>query len=73
MSNATHPALAVNIKDGSVFQAWGSRVAQARKERGNRGLAPAPAQHVERIGAFPKPQQKFVIQMIELALAGQTR
>ena len=43
------------------------------KARAKRGPAPALAQHMERISALPKPQQKFVIQMIEMALAQQGR
>lgn len=45
----------------------------ATKTRAKRGPAPALAQHMERISALPKPQQKFVIQMIEMALAQQGR
>ncbi len=45
----------------------------AAKARAKRGAAPALAQHMQRIGALPKPQQKFVIQMIEMALAQQGR
>jgi hypothetical protein len=32
---------------------------------------PALAQHMERVNTLPKLQQKFVIQMIEMALAQQ--
>jgi transcriptional regulator with XRE-family HTH domain len=39
--------------------------AQERK----RGRTPKLAQHMERINALPKTQQKFVMQMIEMALA----
>lgn len=45
----------------------------ATKARAKRGPAPALAQHMERISALPKPQQKFVIQMIEMALAQHGR
>ena len=45
----------------------------ATKARAKRGPAPALAQHMERISALPKPQQKFVIQMIEMALSQQGR
>ena len=38
---------------------------QARK----RGRVPKLMQHLERINALPRPQQKFVLQMIEMALA----
>lgn len=38
---------------------------QARK----RGRSPKLMQHLERINALPKAQQKFVLQMIEMALA----
>jgi hypothetical protein len=58
MSTTTRPTLAVNIRDESFFKDLGSRIAQARKER---------------ISALPKAQQKFVIQMIEMALAQQGR
>ena len=43
------------------------------KARAKRGPVPALAQHMERISALPRPQQKFVIQMIEMALAQQGR
>jgi len=33
----------------------------------------ALTKHMERISALQKPQQKFVIQMIEMALAQQGR
>ncbi len=39
--------------------------AQERK----RGRTPKLMQHMERINALPKTQQKFVMQMIEMALA----
>ena len=45
----------------------------ATKAHAKRGPAPALAQHMERISALPKRQQKFVIQMIEMALAQQGR
>lgn len=45
----------------------------APKARAKRGPTPALAQHMERISALPKPQQKFVIRMIEMALAQQGR
>ena len=45
----------------------------ATKARAKLGPAPALAQHMERISALPKLQQKFVIQMIEIALAQQGR
>lgn len=45
----------------------------ATKARAKRGPVPALAQHMERISALPKSQQKFVIQMIEMALAQQGR
>jgi transcriptional regulator with XRE-family HTH domain len=38
-----------------------------------RGPAPKLAQHMERISALPKKQQKFVMQMIETVLAQQGR
>ena len=38
-----------------------------------RGPAPKLAQHMERISALPKTQQKFVMQMIETVLAQQGR
>ncbi len=41
----------------------------AVKARAKRGPVPALARHMERINALPKTQQKFVMQMIEMALA----
>jgi transcriptional regulator with XRE-family HTH domain len=38
-----------------------------------RGPTPKLQQHMERISALPKPQQKFVIQVIESVLAQQGR
>ncbi len=40
----------------------------AGQER-KRGRTPKLMQHMERINALPKTQQKFVMQMIEMALA----
>ena len=39
------------------------------KAHTKRGPVPALARHMERISALPKTQQKFVLQMIEMALA----
>ena len=38
-----------------------------------RGPAPKLQRHMERISALPKPQQKFVIQVLESVLAQQGR
>ena len=43
------------------------------KAAAKRGPAPKRAQHMERISALPKTQQKFVMQMIETVLAQQGR
>jgi transcriptional regulator with XRE-family HTH domain len=43
------------------------------KAAAKRGPAPKLAQHMERISALPKTQQKFVMQMIETMLAQQGR
>jgi len=43
----------------------GEDAGQERK----RGRTPKLMQHMERINALPKTQQKFVMQMIEMALA----
>jgi transcriptional regulator with XRE-family HTH domain len=43
------------------------------KAASRRGPAPKLAQHMERISALPKTQQKFVMQMIETVLAQQGR
>ena len=43
------------------------------KAAAKRGPAPKLAQHMERISALPKTQQKFVMQMIETVLAQQGR
>ena len=53
----------------SLEELIGEPQSTARK----RGPAPKLQQHMERISALPKPQQKFVIQMIEMALAQQGR
>jgi transcriptional regulator with XRE-family HTH domain len=43
------------------------------KARSKRGPAPKLQQHIERINQLPKPQQRFVLQMLETALAQQSR
>ena len=43
------------------------------KAAAKRGPAPKLAQHMERISARPKTQQKFVMQIIETVLAQQGR
>ena len=43
------------------------------KAAAKRGPAPKLAQHMERISALPKTQQKFVMQMIDTVLAQQGR
>ena len=53
-------ALSVDIDD---------LLGDAAKARAKRGPAPVLARHIERINALPKTQQKFVMQMIEMALA----
>lgn len=49
----------------SVETLIGEDSGQERK----RGRSPKLMQHMERISALPKTQQKFVMQMIEMALA----
>ncbi len=41
------------------------------KPANKRGPAPKLAQHMERISQLPKPQQRFVIQVLESVLAQQ--
>lgn len=41
------------------------------KPASKRGPAPKLAQHMERISQLPKPQQRFVIQVLESVLAQQ--
>lgn len=53
----------------SVETLIGAPQTAARK----RGPAPKLAQHMERISALPKTQQKFVIQVLESVLAQQGR
>jgi transcriptional regulator with XRE-family HTH domain len=43
------------------------------KKNSKRGPAPKLAQHMERISQLPKPQQRFVMQVIESVLAQQGR
>jgi transcriptional regulator with XRE-family HTH domain len=50
----------------SVEELIGEDASQERKQRGR---TPKLTQHMERISALPKTQQKFVMQMIEMALA----
>jgi transcriptional regulator with XRE-family HTH domain len=47
--------------------------ASGAKAPAKRGPAPRLQQHMERISALPKTQQKFVMQMIETVLAQQGR
>jgi transcriptional regulator with XRE-family HTH domain len=42
---------------------------EVKASRGKRGPAPQWQQHMERISALPKTQQRFVIQVIESVLA----
>ena len=49
----------------SVEELIGEDASPERK----RGRTPKLTQHMERINALPKTQQKFVMQMIEMALA----
>jgi transcriptional regulator with XRE-family HTH domain len=49
----------------SVEELIGEDTGQAKK----RGRTPKLLQHLERINALPRTQQKFVLQMIEMALA----
>jgi len=60
MLQALAQALSVDI-DGLL--------GDAAKARAKRGPAPVLARHMQRIGALPKTQQKFVIQVIESVLA----
>jgi transcriptional regulator with XRE-family HTH domain len=46
---------------------------ETAKARAKRGPAPVLARHMERISALSKPQQKFVIQVLETVLAQQGR
>ncbi len=43
------------------------------KPASKRGPAPKLAQHIEKISQLPKPQQRFVMQVIESVLAQQGR
>jgi transcriptional regulator with XRE-family HTH domain len=54
----------------SVEQLIGEAPGTAARKR---GPAPELQQHMERISALPKPQQKFVIQVLESVLAQQGR
>jgi transcriptional regulator with XRE-family HTH domain len=53
----------------SVEELIGEDTTQARAQARKRGRTPKLMQHMERINALPKTQQKFVMQMIEMALA----
>lgn len=44
-----------------------------RRTARKRGPAPKLQQHMERISELPKPQQRFVMQMLETVLAQQSR
>ncbi len=46
---------------------------ETAKARAERGPAPVLARHVERISALSKPQQKFLIQVLETVLAQRGR
>ena len=64
MPVSTLPLLARTL-GVSVEELIGEDASQQRK----RGRTPKLTQHMERINALPKTQQKFVMQMIEMALA----
>lgn len=53
----------------SLDELLGETSAATRK----RGPAPKLAQHMERISQLPKPQQRFVMQVLESVLAQQGR
>jgi len=53
----------------SLEELLGETGAAAKK----RGPAPKLAQHMEKISQLPKPQQRFVMQMLETVLAQQGR
>lgn len=53
----------------SLDELLGEPVTAARK----RGPAPKLQQHMERISRLPKPQQRFVIQVLESVLAQASR
>ena len=65
MPVSTLPLLARTL-GVSVEELIGEDTSQERKQRGR---TPKLMQHMERINALPKTQQKFVMQMIEMALA----
>lgn len=46
---------------------------EAKAATKNRGPAPKLQQHMDRISQLPKPQQRFVIQVLESVLAQQGR
>jgi hypothetical protein len=62
MLQALARALAVEVEGLLGEQAGKARAAK-------RGAVPTLARHMERISALPKAQQKFVMQMIEMARA----
>lgn len=73
--------VAVRTQDESMLQALAQSLSagidallgDAAKERTKRGPAPVLARHMERIGALPKPPQRFVIQVLESVPAQQGR
>lgn len=62
MLQALARALAVEVEGLLGDQASKARAAK-------RGPVPTLARHMERISALPRSQQKFVMQIIEMALA----
>lgn len=62
------PALAKALGVG-LEELLGESTAAAKK----RGPAPKLQQHMERISQLPKPQQRFVMQVLESVLAQQGR
>jgi len=65
---AVPPTLAKAL-GASLDELIGEPVGAAKK----RGPAPKPQQHMERISQLPKPRQRMVMEMLELALAHQGR
>ena len=63
------PVLARALGTGLEELLGKSSTAAAKK----RGPAPKLAQHMERISQLPKPQQRFVMQVLESVLAQQGR
>jgi transcriptional regulator with XRE-family HTH domain len=67
------PASALPVLARALGTGLGELLGKSSAAAKKRGPASKLAQHMERIGQLPKPQQRFVMQVLESVLAQQGR